>query len=278
MLRFILAIPLAVCCSALWAADEPKTRGLMIVQQEEDDNRARLLKEIQSDDRKTSLIASAELRGGYSDDPEVIAGLLDILEREVLAAGPAARLSPAARRSIYDVLVGMDESAWSNASLQRADRAVGAIDHRLENEVSDEEYRAIQHVYSVLEDLAGVDLAYGEIQGLVEGRTNFTDVDVFICAHAAQDPAVVFQALDFAHAVAAADFGRVRLRASTPELEKDLAPQNAATSVFVDRDHPEEKEFGNLQSIVADYDLPPMIERANLGEASLWYLSVFVCP
>lgn len=255
----------------------PAVKSIESIDIEESQRRDELLADLASSNATVTFYARAELSGGYSNDPVVIAALIDIIAKGASASEVARRETLTLRENALELLITMADASWTPTSVARASavieryrtvaatgrtpdlRMLGALDQRLAG-------------------LSGVRSAYGEVQGFVEGKTQFTDVDVFICASQTQNAPLVLEARSFAEALARDKFGRVRLRESTESLEKQLGPQQGATTVYLDKNHPETEEAGRIADIVAKFELPAVKSAANPGSPSFWYVSLFVCP
>lgn len=278
----LIVLTLALACPALPQAQSLSNSGirtLEAVDKEEVDRRRDLLAKITDESRITRRIAVAELSGGFSNDPDLVQELLTMLEPQVSAKRPTLRLSEEARINILFLLEGAEESAWTTSTVTAARRILGTYLDAGNFVVGPQERALLRALEVRVEGLTLPQLAYGEIQGRIEGKTQFTDVDVFVCDYASADAPLVFSARTFARKLAAADFGRVRLRVASAELAQQVKAEPAHSTVVLDTGHPEEKQAKILMEMLqASSGLPDSVISPNTGEPSYWYLSVFVCP
>jgi hypothetical protein len=253
------------------------SKGIDEIVAEEALRRSELFLAIGSENRITALRAMAELRGGYSDDPALVEAAIAIVAQGARASDEDRKATLTKRGNALNLLLSAEESAWTPRTVAQALEMTGqyrksvAMGRPID-------LPALVQLQQKLQGLTGVRTAYGDVQGRTEGGAQFTDVDVFICADQTENVRLVMTARSFAETLAKNDFGRVRLRPSTVELEKALTPERGRTTVYIDVKHPEANEAARIATILSQFELPPPARAANAGTPTFWYVSLFVCP
>jgi hypothetical protein len=124
-------------------------------------------------------------------------------------------------------------------------------------------------------------LPLGVVQEQTPETAPLTDVDVFVCESDETQPSFVTQsrlANDGAHALKEAGFGRIRTSVWRSTSEFSVEELRGATTVVLDVDHLEAREFDRIKSALEPIDgLPGVRQAANPGQVSEWYISVVIC-
>ncbi len=232
--------------------------------------RAALLDQVLLSSRLGRQVAWAELRGGFSDDPEVVAALIQTLADDQSGAD---LLASDVRDEVVIFLRQAREAAWTPDLVEHAQEVLSGYASSARPAPG-----GTAELAGDVTALAGARAAFGEVQPRIEGKVQFTDVDVFVCEYAADDAALVQSARRFSEEIAAADFGRVRLRPASAELAEDERIGTGVTTLLLDKGHAEERALDTLPSLVEKAGLPELRIETNEGAPSFWYLSIFVCP
>jgi len=237
--------------------------------------RNNLLAAMRSEDEFDRFIAIAEIEGGLSQDTQIAQGLLDNIEA-IVGEGPRGA-DPVFDDTLVALAV-MEESAWTEETIKQFDRIFNKLRGLRGRFIQGEAREALQVVKSRINDLRGVDTLYGEVQGLIDEKAQFTDIDFFVCVDWAENEDVVRVVRNAAEEIAESEFGRVRLQRSNEALEKSLELNRPSTTIVFDQGHSEEKLAFLAADILQQQDLPEVEFQTNNGRPSFWYLSVFVCP
>lgn len=270
------ALLLAAPCTAL--SQEVQMKSIEMIDSAVDLRRETLLDDILDADRTTRRIAVAELRGGFSDDPEVTAALLDVLEAEAGPTAPAEPMSTEARINALFLLARSDVAAWTPETVAKAQDLLATYGEAGHFVSGPQETEVLTELRNRLEPLAGAQVLFGVIQDRQEGKEQFTDLDLFVCDYAAQDTELVAAVRALGEDLIQADFGRIRLREAPPELVREVGARPGQTTIIFDKGHPEEKSAQIVLAKIEASDLPPVRLEPNRGADSYWYLSVLVCP
>ncbi len=236
-----------------------------------------LLDSIGSEERIVRRRATYMLNVYFSEDPEVLHEILQFIELEAFKA-----LRTEGRVNALHLLTDSGNEAWDQGR-------IAVASERLEEIVKDppadwgpkqaEYLQTFRNRITQLAERPAAVSAFGTIQESDPNAANFTDIDLFICEASHDDEDLVVETRSLAERLAERGFGRVRLRVWPADAGIPASELSGHSTLFFDEFLPEAKEVGRVEEIFAESSgLPSFRAVPNQGEATSWYLTLFVCP
>jgi len=243
----------------------------------------RLIEGIQDKDRTVRRRATY-LTNLYFDDNQVtLAKLLQLLEPKIFAT-----LSPQARINVVFLITKSVESAWSASLVRQAKEIVANLATDIPPGLQLTRYfEDLSRRVTDLSELNAAAWFFGTIQSHASETGGQTDIDVLVCQEADSDSdySLVKSAHELAEELAKLDFARVRLQLwSSERAQKNAGNPTTSelsghTTVYFDKDYPEERELSRIKKAMNKYPgLPPFRALPNNAAPSSWHLNLFICP